>query len=389
MTLKKIRHYSVRRNGRGFWEPTPKMKAVGFGSVPCGPDGPGAWAIAEQWNNRWDATRTGAAPSPAMASAQNLSVDQIEELTIYPPRSLGEAFRQYRRTEEWCSKAPRTREDWWRGWKRIKQVFGDVDPRTVRLDDVSAWRKLIEEKVSLREAHRAVKIWRALWKVAAALKYCGREDDPSLAVRNRAAKGRSATWSEGEAARLAKGAWRSGFHGLAVIIAVAWDTQMAPGDVRALRASQMASRGPSTLFFTERGKTGVPVGGMLSGRAMRLLAAYLAQLGVELSREAYIFRNRSGAAYTKDTLGDDFRTVRKAVFGPLERRMLGHDFRRSGAGEAIAGGATAEVLAHTMGNTLSASNELFATYVPVNETSIRAVFQARRLGRDALRRNGK
>jgi hypothetical protein len=31
---------------------------------------------------------------------------------------------------------------------------------------MSAWRKNIEATVSLREAHRALKIWRALWKVA-------------------------------------------------------------------------------------------------------------------------------------------------------------------------------------------------------------------------------
>jgi hypothetical protein len=382
---KRIRHYRVKRNGRGFWEPTPKMKALGFGNVPCGPDGPGAWAIAEGWNRRWDQTRSGEMPSPAMASAQNLTFENSEELTIYPPRSLGEAFYRYRRTEEWRRKAPRTREDWWRGWKRIKPIFGDVDPRTVRLDDVSAWRQHIEDTVSLREAHRALKIWRALWKVAAALHYCKRDDDPSLGVRNSAAKGRDQRWSEGEAVRLTKRAWRLRYFGLAAVIAVAWDTQMSPGDVRALRASQMATAGPGTLFFTERSKTGVQVGGLLSARAMWVLGGYLERLGTELTKDAYIFRNRSGQPYSKDTLGDDFRTIREAEFGPLERRMLGHDFRRSGAVEAIVGDAAPAAVAHTMGNTLSASNNLFATYVPVNAATIRAVHEARKIGRRKMR----
>jgi Phage integrase family len=385
MTSVKVRHYVVKRNGKGFWQPTKKMKALGFGSVPCGPDGPGAWAIAEEWNRRWDQTRSGQMPSPAIASAQNLSFENSEELTVYPPRSLGEAFRRLRRTPEWSRKAPRTREDWWRGWKRIKPIFGDVDPRTVRLDDVSAWRQHIEDAVSLREAHRALKIWRALWKAAAALGYCVRDADPSLGVRNSAAKGRDQRWSEGEAVRLAKRAWRMGYHGLAAVIAAAWDTQMSPGDARALRASQMATAGPGTLFFTERGKTGKPVGGLLSSRSMRLLGAYLEKLGVTLSGDAYIFRNRSGAPYSKDTLGDDFRTVRAAEFGPLERRMLGHDFRRSGAVEAITGEATPAALAHAMGNTLNASNTLFATYVPVNAATIGSVFEARKRGRRKMR----
>ena len=76
MTTVKIRHYVVKR-GKGFWQPTNKMREVGFGSVPCGPDGPAAWALAEQWNRRWDQSRTGVVPSPAMASAQNLSFENF------------------------------------------------------------------------------------------------------------------------------------------------------------------------------------------------------------------------------------------------------------------------------------------------------------------------
>jgi hypothetical protein len=32
------------------------------------------------------------------------------------------------------------REDWWRVWRRIKPVFADCDPKTVTLEDISAWR---------------------------------------------------------------------------------------------------------------------------------------------------------------------------------------------------------------------------------------------------------
>jgi hypothetical protein len=380
----KIPYYSVRRNGRAFWEPRPHMRVLGFYSVPCGVDGPDAWVIAEEWNRRWQAVKRGEAPSPVMAAAENLSPERMEELTVYPRRSLGEAFRRYRRTNEWESKATRTREDWWRGWRQIKPVFGDVDLRTVTLEDMSAWRKTIEEKISLREAHRCLKVWRAMWKVAAALGYCLRDADPSLGVRNRAAPGRSATWTEGEVVRLYKRAFRDGYHGLAAVIAVAWSTQLSPGDVRALRASQLARNVTGSVFFTARGKTGVPVGGALSNRALAALEAYIAKLGAELHGEAYIFRNRSGAPYSSDTLGDDFRDVRRLVFGEREQRTLA-DFRRSGAVEAIAGGAKAEELAHAMGNTLSTSNALYATYVPVNLATIRGVMDARRRGRSKMR----
>ena len=232
---------------------------------------------------------------------------------------------------------------------------------------------MIEETVSLREAHRCVKIWRALWKVSAALGFCVRDADPSLGVRNRAAPGRSATWSEGEVARLCKRAWRDGYHGLAALIAVAWSSLLSPGDVRALRASQLVQSRRRRVFFTNRGKTGVPVGVALSKRALAVLEAYIALLGVELHGEAFIFRNRSGAPYSSDTLGDDFRDIRharvrrarKAHPGrlPALGRSRGHRGRR----------ASCRALAHAMGNTLSASNALFATYVPINPATLRAV----------------
>lgn len=391
----KLPYYVVKR-GSGFWQPTRKMRALGFSSVPCGRDGPEAWRIAVEWNRRWQAARRGEA-TVAADPTKNAPLHRSEELTVYPAKSLGEAFRRYRRTEEWARKAARTREDWWRGWKRIKPVFGDLDPRTVTLEHVSAWRKAIEDAVSLREAHRALKIWRAMWKVTAALGYCARNADPSLGVRNTAAAGRSSTWSEGEAVRLYKRARRMGFHGLAAIIAVMWSTQMSPGDVRCLRASQLRRDAAGSAFFTDRAKTGKPVGGMLSDRALAALEAYLALIDCEFHDEAPIFitrgqnkgtqqggRPRQPRPYSKDGLAKDFRAVRAAEFGPAEDRTLA-DFRRSTAVEAIAGDATPAALAHAMGNTLSASNALFATYCPVNITSLRAVMDARRRGRTKLR----
>lgn len=323
-----------------------------------------------------------------MVSEANLSPEQSEELTVYPKHALGEAFRRYRRTDEWKKKQPRTREDWWRVWRRIKPVFGDCSPRTVTLEDISSWRTAVEETVSLREAHRCIKIWRALWRVAAAMGYCERDADPSLGIRNRSAPGRSAVWTEGEVVRLFKRAWRDGYHGLGAVIAVAWSTQMSPGDVRSLRASQLVVDDAGAVFFTDRGKTGVPVGAALSERALAALEGYVKVLGVELHGDAFIFRNRSGRHYSSDTLGDDFRDIRRAEFGETESRTIA-DFRRSGAQEAFAGDAKPADVSHAMGNTIGTSNMLFATYNPVNIASVRKVHEARIRGRRKLRGAGR
>jgi hypothetical protein len=61
---------------------------------------------------------------------------------------------------------------------------------------------MIERNVSLREAHRTIKIWRALWRVAAALRYCARDADPSLGIRNIEPQPRQSVWEHGEVVRL-------------------------------------------------------------------------------------------------------------------------------------------------------------------------------------------
>ena len=42
----------------------------------------------------------GRGPLSSFSCSRKPFTDQSEELTVYPPRSLGEAFRRYRRTDE-------------------------------------------------------------------------------------------------------------------------------------------------------------------------------------------------------------------------------------------------------------------------------------------------
>ena len=106
------------------------------------------------------------------------------------------------------------------------------------------------------------------------------------------------------------------------------------------------------------------------------LADYLEKLGVTVTGDAFIFRNRSGAPYSKDTRGDDFRDVRSKLCGPDEMRTLA-DFRRSGSMEAVAGQAAPAALAHVMGNSLDRCHQLFRTNCPVNVVSLQDVAEAR------------
>ena len=362
MSRVKIPFYRVVR-GRGFWEPKAYMRPYGMVSTPCGPDGPEAWAKALALTAEWERVKQEAPKEPERRS---------------PPKgSFEEAFWRYRQTGEWTKKAPRTREEWERAWSRIGAIFGPMPPSKVTLDMISDFRVHIERKVSNREAHRCIKIWRALWRVAAAQGYCQRDADPSLGVRNTEPERRQALWTHADARKLVKTAWRAGYRGLAAVIAVAWDSSLSPVDVRKLTP---AHRTAEDVFTLERAKTGRAAVATLSRASLRILGAYLATAGMEPFPNAPIFRNRSGAPYSKDTLGDDFRDVRAMAFGPDETRTLA-DFRRSGAVEALRGGASAEHLGSKLANDYASSSFLQRTYTPVDLAAVRAVDEARRKGR--------
>lgn len=376
--------YYVVRKGRGYWLATARMQALGFpSSVPCGVDGPAAWKVAQEWNERWQRARTGREPPPKH---------------VYPRGSLGEAFERFKRSQTWAAKAPRTREDWERGWRHISPVFGDVAPQIITFEHVDGWYHGLKETASVPEAFRAVKIWRALWQVAASMHYCDADHDPTFGIRRETPKGRSETWTAGEAVRIVKGAWRAGYKGLACIVAVAWDTGFSPVDVRTLALGQSRTDGRRIWFETDRAKTGQAAIGTLSRRTEALVRSYTAGLAVDFLPTAPIFRSRGhapgpkggrprpGVPYTKDSLVADFAVVREIVFGANETRRL-MDMRRSGALEAVTGGADAGAISAKLANTLSDSKALQRTYLPVDRAAVDLADEARKRGRRRILAN--
>src|SRR5690242_4562224 len=85
----KVKQYRIYRE-RGFWCPNAQQRAAGFQSTPCGADGPAAWAVAEEMNERWRAVRRGDVPAPALAANdRKLTPEQADDLIPYRKSSLG------------------------------------------------------------------------------------------------------------------------------------------------------------------------------------------------------------------------------------------------------------------------------------------------------------
>jgi hypothetical protein len=364
------------------------MRALGFQIVRCGPDGPEAWALAAEWNERWQAVRQGDAPAPV--NLDKLSADQAEATRRYPPGSVGAAFQVYIRTPEWAGRAYSARiKVWWPAWFRIRDMWGDVAPDTITFEMMSRWRAGLEKARGRGVAHKTLRVWRTFWKIMLGMRVA-RTAYPSLGIRNRAPAPRWQRWSEGETVRLTKTAWRHGYHGMACIIAVAWDTQFSPVDVRTLAARHRATNADRLVFDRQadgRTKTGRAAIGTVSARTERLVTLYLDRMAIELHPDAILFRNRSGTVYREATLAHDFAAVRELTFPGDRRRLM--DMRRSGVVEAIAGDAGPLGLSAKLANSIARSNTLHKTYAPVDIEAVRGADAARLKGRQRIRAGNK
>src|SRR5262249_41012436 len=82
-------------------------------------------------------------------------------------------------------------------------------------------------------------------------------------------------------------------------------------------------------------------------------------------------------------LSRDFEQIRELLFPEDKRRLM--DMRRSGAMEAIAGGADAIGLSAKLANSIGRSNALHKTYAPVDIEAVRNTDKARLQGRRKMR----
>jgi hypothetical protein len=383
--------YLVKIKGCFYWRPTPRMQRAGFHDHALGKNELHAKYEAIRLNAKWDRHRFGERNLP--------------NIMVYPPGSLGHAYsraialREFERRAKgiiW-TRQQKARDDWPRAWRWIGPAFGDYDPLAVVSEDLLALRAKIAQRVSESEAFRVIKVWRALWAKLTPLGYTvPPNSDPSLTFANSAPLPRQEVWPHRDVLRLVQRAWREGYHGLAALLAVAWDTMLSPIDVRTLTIGQRRNDGYGSIFTLDRAKTGRAAAGTLSRWSEAILDAYLGKLGVELHDTAPIFWTRGGTSsakggrpwpprpYTSDRLGIDFRHIRALVFGPNDERQI-QDMRRSGAVEAMRGDATPSKLSAKMANTLSASNRLHRTYVPVDVAAVRDVDDARALGRERIK----
>ena len=197
---------------------------------------------------------------------------------------------------------------------------------------MSRWRAALEKTHGRSVAHKTLRVWRSLWTIMQGMKVA-HGADPSRGVRNRAPAPRHQRWTEGEAVRLVKGAWRHGYRGLACIIAVAWDTQFSPLTFGPCASAIARSSGGRLIFDRQadgRAKTGRAAIGTLSRRTERLVSEYLGR--DRSTARCVLFRMRGGLALSGGDTGARLRRVARDRVPRRRAQADGHAAKRHDRG---------------------------------------------------------
>ncbi len=363
----RVRYYIVKR-GNAFWSPGQFGAQYGLPkSQPLGPAGPEAIAAAVIWNGKLDEARA-AARAP------------MRRERTYPPGSLGHFYEVFKSKTAWRLMAPRTRDDYERAWPEIEARFGRTLVTKISADDSERFHAELHpahneaSTYSWNEAHRVLKIWRAL--LSALVSYEIRASAPIGRVSNPAPKGRDSLWTHDEVMTLAWAAALMGHNGMAAAIRLAWGAMLAPVDVWTLPRSGWRAGASGTQLATQREKTGKRVLHAIGADTLEVVDAYLSVMPTMLP-ETKLIRRYNGAPYrSKDTFGDDFREVRAAAFPGDDRQFL--DLRRSALTEARLGGATKDDIGLAAANSVDRSAKLEETYLL---SASERVLEAREVGR--------
>ncbi len=369
MRVDKPRYYRVRRNGRAFFELGSRALAVGMKpSVPLGPDTDDArlagWRLYHEWK---------------IASGR---AEPTAKETKYPRGALGHFFSQLRLTKAWAKKAVTTRDEWEDCWNYISPAFGARRINSISPAEVAEFQDTIEEAHGEYVRWRVIKILRALFN--AAVHHHVIPATPAKAVTNPQPKGRREIWRAAEIAKLIDAADKIGKPAMALAIRIAWETALAPVDVRKLSPAMLRSDASGAWFETQRSKTSAVVVSAISDGLKGEIAAYVQTLGVAvLPDQPFLRTSRDAHEYRKARFIEDFAQARAAAFGEEEKRRF-QDIRRSANIEAELGDATPEERAAMLANRLDKDAALDAVYTPATVERSRKMADKRLIGRRLL-----
>lgn len=404
----KIRHLvPVNRAGGRVtykWEPSTKLRRLGYKTVMLGDDLVSAIQAAEALNAELDAWRAGAA-------------DKAGARTVAPANRFHSTWadleREFRADQEHGlpSKKPKTQREY---ESRMKWLRSWAEDGRTRLSDIDTevamdLRNTLVRHNSPFKAAAILRVFSLLMSYAEFVRMIPRGSDPAKRLKVPSPPRRRKRIAYETVEFLAATARERGMEGTALAIELGFFTMQRPSDLRLCgrmhwrRMNDLAARdraalcGPDGLVYglrLKQAKTGAWVGCALQQDMRAKVEARLADM--EAAGFNYILFHDgdgqgAGGLWHERQFNRDFRTIvdaartaaESAGDGWLVDQLTGlqyRDLRRSGMGWAKDNGATKEQIAARSGHKIKEVEEILETYMPADERGSAAAFATALLG---------
>ncbi|MBM3548871.1 MAG: hypothetical protein FJX54_18160 [Alphaproteobacteria bacterium] len=367
----KIRHLLVKRLADGevgyYWNPTRRMRDLGFAPESLGRDLVRAIARAEELNQQWDAVQAGRTEGPASGTISWLIND-------------------HQKSDRYKNRSAAANEEVDRAFKIIGAEFGEFKAAAVRLRHCEAFYARLRKEGSDHRANMVMKWTRYLFNRAIAKELI--VANPAANVELVALDSRDVIWEDAEVAAMEEAAVAQGRPSVALAIRLAYDLGQRLSDLLCLTwtaydGSSVTVRQSKTAAHRKK-----------KGKAPKLIVIdVLPELKERLDAAPKLERSpqivvseHKGRPYTRFHFNRLFRETRDEVAKILpavaEKQFL--DYRRSSAVRLAEAGCTTEEIVAITGHDIAHGERILEAYVP--RTAVMGRNAIAKLGEARLKR---
>jgi|GEM_PF-6619683 len=371
--------YSRVVGGRRYWEPSRKLKALGFKPKALGKESPQARRLAKDMTSKAE--------------------HALETKAQHVAGSLAHYFSKFRnvlakRVERGVIK-PRTLEEYDTAWTKIGPQLGETDIASITVEDVENFYFHLEDNFTPKVRHRAIGKLSIILGDAVTRRVI--PTNPCDAVRNKAPAPRQAFFYPSEIDHLRQAAKDLGMVSMSICIHLIYKTARSPVDARLISLSQIGVNSSGPFVHRPREKTNVDSAQPIPVALYEEIMDYITDLGVTPHPDSPIFRRHKPHRRRQSNpvcepwadeseFAKDFKIVREAAFGKEEKRRA-MDIRRTANLEAKLGGASADDRAAMLANDINNNKKLDDVYTPPTLAAAIKAVKARDKGRLVLEQN--
>lgn len=330
----------VRRNPSGFyWEPSRKVRALGFAAQALGSEAIEAIRQARDLN---------------LKVATALKADGAESAAVVPG-TLAWAAAEYQKSEGWAKLADSTRRGYRQGIERLELWAGDKRVEAITRKAVKAWYR---EMASRAPAFAAATI-----RVLRVVLHFAKDEGYAIAsldkLRLHTAGGDGEPWQDYEVSAYVDEAKRQGRGSMALALMLGVGLGQREGDI--LRLPRAAhDRSDGTIFLRQR-KTGRVIKVPVLPELLREIDT-APKLGT-----IFVVSEKSGKPYGVDHFRHTHRRICRAAGIPDERKFM--HLRHTAATRLGEAGCSDDLIRAVTGHK---DRGVVGRYVTPNDTMARA-----------------